>query len=50
MTLVKRSRVVPFSCEQMYEWVNRIEDYEHFLPILPKELFIIVMTMKCKLL
>lgn len=36
MTLVKRSRVVPFSCEQMYELVNRIEDYEHFLPYISK--------------
>lgn len=36
MTLVKRSRVVPYSCEQMYELVNRIEDYEHFLPYIAK--------------
>jgi ribosome-associated toxin RatA of RatAB toxin-antitoxin module len=36
MTLVKRSRVVPYSCEQMYELVNRIEDYEQFLPYISK--------------
>jgi len=32
MTLVKRSRIVPFSCEQMYDLVNKIEDYPRFLP------------------
>lgn len=32
MTLVKRSRVVPYSCEQMYDLVNQIEVYPQFLP------------------
>jgi len=36
MTLVKRSRVVPYSCEQMYDLVNCIEDYEQFLPFIQK--------------
>ena len=32
MTLVKRSRVVAFSCEKMFNLVNQIEDYPDFLP------------------
>jgi len=32
MTLVKRSRVVAFSCETMFNLVNQIEDYPDFLP------------------
>ena len=36
MTLVKRSRVVPYSCEQMYALVNQIEDYQEFLPYISK--------------
>ena len=32
MTLVKRSRVVSYSCEQMYDLVNAIENYSKFLP------------------
>jgi len=32
MTLVKRARQVPYSCEQMYNLVNQIEDYPKFLP------------------
>ncbi len=32
MTIVKRSRVVPFNCEQMYRLVNDVEHYAEFLP------------------
>lgn len=32
MTVVKKSRSVPFSCEQMYNLVNDIEHYGEFLP------------------
>ncbi|WP_028388552.1 type II toxin-antitoxin system RatA family toxin [Legionella fairfieldensis] len=32
MTIVKKSRVVPFSCEQMYSLVNGVEHYAEFLP------------------
>lgn len=32
MTVVKKSRVVSFSCEQMYNLVNQVEDYAEFLP------------------
>jgi ribosome-associated toxin RatA of RatAB toxin-antitoxin module len=32
MTVVKRSREVPYSCEQMYQLVNNIEHYIEFLP------------------
>jgi ribosome-associated toxin RatA of RatAB toxin-antitoxin module len=32
MTLVKRSRKVPFSCEKMFNLVNQIEQYPEFLP------------------
>ena len=32
MTIVKKSRTVPFSCEQMYNLVNDIERYDQFLP------------------
>jgi ribosome-associated toxin RatA of RatAB toxin-antitoxin module len=36
MTLVKRSRKVPFSCEKMYTLVNEIENYPEFLPYIAK--------------
>jgi ribosome-associated toxin RatA of RatAB toxin-antitoxin module len=36
MTLVKRSRIVPFSCEKMFNLVNTIEDYHLFLPYISK--------------
>jgi ribosome-associated toxin RatA of RatAB toxin-antitoxin module len=36
MTLVKRSRIVPYSCEQMYNLVNDIEKYHHFVPYIHK--------------
>jgi len=36
MTVVQRSRTVPFSCEQMYELVNDIESYGEFLPYFAK--------------
>lgn len=32
MTIVKKSRVVPFSCEQMFKLVNEVEHYAEFLP------------------
>ncbi len=32
MTNVKKSRAVPFSCEQMYNLVNDVERYGEFLP------------------
>lgn len=32
MTVVKKSRIVRFSCEQMYGLVNLVEDYAQFLP------------------
>lgn len=32
MTHVTRSRVVPFSCEQMYQLVDDVERYGEFLP------------------
>ncbi len=32
MTIVKKSRVVSYSCEQMYNLVNDIERYGEFLP------------------
>lgn len=32
MTVVKRSRTVLYSCEQMYNLVNEVEHYAEFLP------------------
>ncbi|MCH9757040.1 MAG: type II toxin-antitoxin system RatA family toxin [Gammaproteobacteria bacterium] len=32
MTVVKRTREIPFSCEQMYVLVDDIESYHEFLP------------------
>lgn len=32
LTTVKKSRTVPFSCEQMYTLVNDVEQYAQFLP------------------
>ncbi|WP_131783563.1 type II toxin-antitoxin system RatA family toxin [Legionella gresilensis] len=32
MTMVKKLRVVPFSCEQMFNLVNDVERYHEFLP------------------
>lgn len=32
MTVVKKSRVTPYSCEQMFALVNHVEDYPAFLP------------------
>jgi len=32
MTIVKKSRVVAFSCEQMFGLVNQVERYSEFLP------------------
>ena len=36
MTIVKKSRGVPYSCEQMYHLVNDIERYGEFLPYFDK--------------
>jgi len=36
MTLVKRSRVVSYTCEQMYNLVDNIEEYDTFLPFIHK--------------
>jgi len=36
MTIVKKSRVVPFSCEQMYNLVNDVENYGEFVPYFSK--------------
>ncbi|KTD04069.1 oligoketide cyclase/lipid transporter protein [Legionella geestiana] len=32
MTVVSKSRVVPYTCQQMYDLVNAIESYPDFLP------------------
>lgn len=32
MTVVKKSRVIPYSAEQMYQLVNNVELYSEFLP------------------
>lgn len=32
MTVVKKVRIVPFSCEQMFKLVNEVEHYAEFLP------------------
>lgn len=32
MTIVSKSRVVPYTCQQMYDLVNAIESYPDFLP------------------
>lgn len=32
MSTVNRARIVPFTCEQMYGLVNKVEDYATFLP------------------
>ncbi|KTC66857.1 oligoketide cyclase/lipid transporter protein [Legionella birminghamensis] len=32
MTIVQKSRIVKFSCEQMYTLVNEVEHYAEFLP------------------
>lgn len=32
MTIVKRSRVVDYNCEQMFTLVNEVEHYPQFLP------------------
>lgn len=38
MTIVKKSRTVPYSCEQMYDLVNDVERYEEFLPYFSKSI------------
>lgn len=38
MTIVKRSRVVPYTCEQMYDLVNNVESYGEFLPYFSKSI------------
>jgi len=32
MTVVKKSRTVPYSCEEMFDLVNKVEQYQEFLP------------------
>lgn len=32
MTVVKKSRIAPFTCAQMYKLVNEVEHYAQFLP------------------
>ncbi|TAL58467.1 MAG: type II toxin-antitoxin system RatA family toxin [Legionella sp.] len=32
MTTVNKARIVPYSCEQMFNLVNGVEDYAKFLP------------------
>lgn len=32
MTVVKKSRIVPYTCEQMYNIVDDVESYKEFLP------------------
>lgn len=32
MTVVKKSRTVPYTCEQMFDLVNDVEKYAEFLP------------------
>lgn len=32
MTIIAKSRVMPYSCEQMYNLVNEVESYQDFLP------------------
>ena len=32
MAAIKETKVVPYSVEEMYELVNRVENYQHFLP------------------
>lgn len=36
MTVIKKSRAVPYTCEQMYRLVNDIERYAEFLPYFSK--------------
>jgi ribosome-associated toxin RatA of RatAB toxin-antitoxin module len=32
MTIVKKSRNVAYSCKQMYDLVNNVEEYDQFIP------------------
>lgn len=32
MTVVKKSRIIPFTCEQMFNLVNDVAHYQDFLP------------------
>ncbi|WP_133131081.1 type II toxin-antitoxin system RatA family toxin [Legionella yabuuchiae] len=38
MTIVKQSRTVPYTCEQMYNLVNDVEKYDEFLPYFSKSI------------
>lgn len=38
MTIVKKSRVVPYTCEQMFNLVNDVERYGDFLPYFSKSM------------
>lgn len=36
MTVVKKSRLVPYTCEQMFKIVDEVEYYQEFLPYFEK--------------
>ena len=36
MAIVKKMRIVPYACEQMYNLVNKVEEYSEFLPYCTK--------------
>lgn len=38
MTVVKQSRVVPYNCEQMFNLVNLVEEYDQFVPYCTKSI------------
>lgn len=38
MAVIKKSKLVPYSCEQMYTLVNDIESYSEFLPYFSKSI------------
>lgn len=35
-TVVKKSRIVPYTCEQMFQLVNDVESYDQYLPYCSK--------------
>lgn len=38
MTVIKRSRLVPYTCEQMYHIVDDVENYKEFMPYFEKSI------------
>lgn len=40
MTVVKRSRLVPYTCEQMYGIVDNVELYKEFMPYFEKSIVV----------